>query len=178
MCERLFSRPAAIQCHHTGPLADERTAYLARLAAQGTPRATMRIRAHYCLRIARELEHWPQDHTFTPADIETMATAWAAQSVASGRAATPTNPAHMFRIAAVAFLRALGRLCLAPSSPREVMPIRLRRSSRSSATTGGSRKRLAAVGAGRSSAFCPTWRTKATTSAASTRAMWTRTSST
>jgi integrase/recombinase XerD len=117
MFETLFSRPAAIQCHHTGPLADERTAYLAQLTTQGTPRATMRIRAHYCLRIARELEHWPQDHTFTPADIETMATAWAAQSVASGRAATPTNPAHMFRIAAVGFLRSLGRLCLEPSSP-------------------------------------------------------------
>ena len=117
MFERLFSRPSAIQCHHTGPLADERAAYLTQLAAQGTPHATMRIRAHYCLRIAQELEHWPQDHTFTSADIETMATAWAAQSVASGRAATPTNPAHMFRIAAVAFLRFLGRLSLAPASP-------------------------------------------------------------
>jgi integrase/recombinase XerD len=117
MFETLFSRPAAIQCHHTGPLADERTAYLAQLAAQGTPRTTLRIRAHYCLRIARELEHWPQDHAFTPADIETMATTWAAQSVVSGRAATPKNPAHMFRIAAVAFLRSLGRLCLAPGSP-------------------------------------------------------------
>lgn len=117
MFETLFSRPAAIQCHHTGPLADERAAYLAQLAAQGTPRATMRIRAHYGLRIARELAHWPQDHTCTPAAIETMATAWAAQSGASGRAATPKNPAHMFRIAAGAFLRSRGRLCLEPSSP-------------------------------------------------------------
>ena len=57
MFETLFSRPAAIQGHHTGPLADERTAYLAQLATQGTPRTTMRIRAHYCLRIARELAH-------------------------------------------------------------------------------------------------------------------------
>ena len=118
MYEALFSRPAAMQRHCDGPLAAERVAYLESLAAQGTPRATMRIRAHYCLRIAQELEHWPQDHPFTPAEIETMATAWAAQSVASGRAATPTNPAHMFRIAAVAFLRSLGRSALEPLAPR------------------------------------------------------------
>ena len=35
----------------------------------------------------------------------------------AGGQRTPTNPAHMFRIAAVAFLRSLGRLCLAPASP-------------------------------------------------------------
>ncbi len=43
MFETLFSRPAAIRRHHTGPYADERTAYLKQLAAQGTARATMRI---------------------------------------------------------------------------------------------------------------------------------------
>ena len=93
MFETLFSRPAAIQRHHTGPYADERVAYLEQLAAQGTPRATMRIRAHYCLWMARELENWPQDHQFAQTEIDTIATAWATQSVASGRAATATNPA-------------------------------------------------------------------------------------
>src|SRR5947208_16539813 len=109
MFERLFSRPAAIQCHHTGPLADERTAYLARLAAQGTPRTTLRIRAHYCLRIARELEHWPQDHQFTPDDINTMAVVWATQRVAGGQAGSAENPTCLFRRTAVAFLRGLDR---------------------------------------------------------------------
>jgi len=110
MFETLFSRPDAIQRHHNGPLAGERAAYLAQLAAQGTPRTTLRIRAHYCLRIARELEHWPQDHQFTPTDIDTMAVTWATQRVASGQAGTPENPERQFRCAAVAFLRCLDRV--------------------------------------------------------------------
>src|SRR5262245_53771233 len=43
--------------------------------------------------------------------------AWAAQSVASGRASTPKNPQYMFRIAAVAFLRAIDRFRVNPPSP-------------------------------------------------------------
>ena len=109
MFETLFSRPAAIQRHYTGPYANERAAYLEQLAAQGTPRTTMRIRAHYCLEMARELANWPQDSPFTHAEIDTIAVAWATQSVASGRAATPENPQHLFRIAAGAFLRSLDR---------------------------------------------------------------------
>jgi hypothetical protein len=46
-----------------------------------------------------------------------MATAWAAQSVANGRASTPKNPQVMFRMAAVAFLRFLDRFCVNPVSP-------------------------------------------------------------
>ena len=42
MFETLFSRPAAIQRHYTGPYANEWAAYLEQLAAQGTPRTTMR----------------------------------------------------------------------------------------------------------------------------------------
>src|SRR6266576_3906847 len=83
MFETLFSRPSAIQRHRSGPLAVERTVYLEQLAAQGTTRTTLQIRAHYCLHVARELAHWPSNHRFTPAEIETMATAWATQSVAS-----------------------------------------------------------------------------------------------
>lgn len=117
MFETLFSRSAAIQRHRTGPYADERVAYLKQLAAQGTPRATMRIRAHYCLSMARELGNWPQDHLFSQAEIDRIAAAWAAESVASGRAATPTNPERMFRIAAVAFLGCINRLRPEPSLP-------------------------------------------------------------
>jgi len=112
MFETLFSRPSAIQRHRSGPLAVERTVYLEQLAAQGTTRTTLQIRAHYCLHVARELAHWPSNHRFTPAEIETMATAWATQSVASGRASTPKNPQVMFRMAAVAFLRFLDRFCI------------------------------------------------------------------
>jgi site-specific recombinase XerD len=117
MFETLFSRPAAIQRHRAGPLDFERAAYLEKLAAQGTPHATIRIRAHYCLRIARELEQWPRHHRFTQAEIDAMAAAWAAQSMASGRASTPKNPKLMFRIATVAFLRSIGRVILEPASP-------------------------------------------------------------
>jgi integrase/recombinase XerD len=117
MFETLFSRPFAIQRHRSGPLAVERTSYLEQLATQGTPCTTLQIRAHYCLHVARELANWPLSHRFTLAEIETMATAWAAQSVASGRASTPKNPQFMFRIAAVAFLRSLDRLCVNAISP-------------------------------------------------------------
>jgi len=79
----------------------------------------MRIRADYCLQISKELEEWPGDHRFTQAEIGTMAGAWAAESVARGRAAHPQNPERMFRIAAVAFLRSMGRLLSEPAlAPR------------------------------------------------------------
>jgi hypothetical protein len=67
MYEALFSRSAAIQRHRDGPLAAERVAYLESLAAQGTPRTTIRIRADYCLQISKELEQWPRDRCFTRA---------------------------------------------------------------------------------------------------------------
>jgi integrase/recombinase XerD len=117
MFETLFSRPFALQRHRSGPFAVERTSYLEQLAAQETPRTTMRIRAHYCLHVARELAHWPLSHCFTPAEIDAMAMAWAAQSVTRGRASTPKNPQLMFRIAAVAFLRSIDRLHVNPASP-------------------------------------------------------------
>jgi len=116
MFETLFSRPPAIQRHRAGPLAVERATYLDMLAVQGTPRATMRIRAHYCLRIARELENWPREHRFTPPEIDVVSATWAAQSVARGRASTTKNPQLMFRIVAVAFLRSIGRLRPGPTS--------------------------------------------------------------
>jgi site-specific recombinase XerD len=116
MFETLFSRPFAIQRHRSGPFAVERTSYLEQLAAQGTPPTTMRIRAHYCLHVARELENWPLNHQFTPAEIDTMATAWAAQSVASERASTPKNPQRMFRMTAVAFLRFHDRFHFTPTA--------------------------------------------------------------
>lgn len=120
MYEALFSRPAAMQRHRDGPLAAERVAYLESLAAQGTPRTTMRIRADYCLQISKKLEQWPRDHRFSQAEVGTWAGAWAAESVARRRAAHPQNAERMFRIAAVAFLRSMGRLLsesvLAPSN--------------------------------------------------------------
>src|SRR6266545_1646908 len=117
MFDTLFSRPCAIQRHRSGPLAVERTVYLEQQAVQGTARTTLQIRAPYCLHVARELAHWPLNHCFTLAELETMATAWAAQSVASGRAATPKNPQGMFRMAAVAFLRFLDRFCVNSVAP-------------------------------------------------------------
>src|SRR4030095_15115898 len=98
MFDTLFSRPCAIQRHRSGFLATERTAYLAQLAAQGTPPTTLRIWAHYCLHVARELENLPLYYQFSPAEIDTMATAWAAQSMASGRASTRKHPPRLFRL--------------------------------------------------------------------------------
>src|SRR5262245_51980780 len=70
----------------------------------------------HTLHVARELENWPLNHQFTPAEIDTMATAWAAQSVASGRASTPKHPQRMFRLTAVAFLRFSDRFHLTPTA--------------------------------------------------------------
>jgi len=117
MCETLFAPPWALQRHRSGPVAVERTASLAQLAAQGTARTTWQRRAHDGLHVARELAHWPSHHRFTPAALETMATAWAAPSVANGRASPPKHPQGMFRMAAAAFLRLLDRFCINPVSP-------------------------------------------------------------
>lgn len=116
MFESMFSRPSAIKRHRVGPLAVERAAYLESLSAQGTPRTTIRIRAHYCLRLATELQRWPREHRFTKAEIDVMATAWAAESMARERVSSPENPKKIFRIAAVGFLRSMGRLLSEPAS--------------------------------------------------------------
>ena len=86
MFDQLFSQPGALQRHRDGPLAEERAAYLAALAAQGAARGTLLRRARYCLCVAREVAQRPEDDLVEPVEIEGLATSWAAKRTASGRA--------------------------------------------------------------------------------------------
>ena len=117
MFETRFSRPDAMERPHHGPRAVERAAYLTQLAAQGTPRTTLRIRAPDCLRLARELEHWPPDHPCPLTAINTMAVAGATQRTTSGQAGAAENPECLCRRTAVALLRCLDRIHRAPCVP-------------------------------------------------------------
>lgn len=116
MFKTLFSYPAVLRRHQSGPLAAERAAYLEGLATQGTARGTLLRRASYCLCVAREVEHRPADRLFDRGEIERFASTWAAKRTADGRAAGPRWPEEHFRFAATDFLRAIGRFRPPPSA--------------------------------------------------------------
>jgi site-specific recombinase XerD len=110
MFETLFTCPGALRRHREGPLAVERAAYLSELQAKGMARGTILHRSSYCLCIAVELQRWPPNHCFDEDEVEALATAWAAERAACGRASSPRWPKEGFRFAAMDFLRSLGRL--------------------------------------------------------------------
>ena len=56
MFDRLFEHPFALARHNTGPLVEERVAYLTHLASQGYARWSLRHRACHLLAIARAME--------------------------------------------------------------------------------------------------------------------------
>ena len=64
MFETLFTYSRVLRRHREGPLAEERAAYLAVLAAHSVAPATLLKQARCCLRVAVELERWPADHCF------------------------------------------------------------------------------------------------------------------
>ncbi len=110
MFEALFTCPGALRRHREGPLAAERAAYLSELQTQGMARGTILRRSSYCLCVAVELQRWPPNHCFDEDEVEALATAWAAERLACGRASSPRWPKEGFRFAAADFLRSLGRL--------------------------------------------------------------------
>ncbi|MGO8915363.1 MAG: tyrosine-type recombinase/integrase [Stellaceae bacterium] len=109
MFDRLFRYPAIVRRHHDGPLAAERGAYLASLAAQGSAPGTLLKCARYCLAIAHVLQAMPHDQSFTKADIDVLAGVWAAGRVKDHHAAAPRWPHQHFRAIATDFLKSLGR---------------------------------------------------------------------
>ena len=118
MFETLFSYPTVVRRHCEGPLAAERVEYLRALASRGMARNTILCRASYCLCVAKELERWPAKHCLSEQEIEALASTWAAERVASGRASASAWPERHFRFAATDFLRSLNRLRPSPiSSP-------------------------------------------------------------
>jgi hypothetical protein len=56
MLDRLFKHPFALARHRTGPLVEERVAFLTHLASQGYTRWSLRKKARDLLAIARTLE--------------------------------------------------------------------------------------------------------------------------
>ncbi|MBI3892207.1 MAG: tyrosine-type recombinase/integrase [Candidatus Wallbacteria bacterium] len=115
MFETLFSKPAVLRRHRTGPLAAERAEYLGGIAAQGAALGTLVRRGRYCLCVAREVGRWPTNHHFAEAEICELANVWAARRVEERRARGPKWPAENFRSVALDFLRAIGRLDHAPA---------------------------------------------------------------
>jgi integrase/recombinase XerD len=112
MFETLFRSKAVVCRHREGPLSAERAAYLEELAAQGMARGTLLHRASYCLCVAVELQRWSPNHCFEEEEVSSLAAAWAAKRVATGRASDTKWPKAQFRFAATDFLRNLGRLRL------------------------------------------------------------------
>ena len=115
MFETLYSYSAAVRRHREAPLAAERAIYLKGLAAQGLARGTILRRARYCLCVAVALRRWPPDHCFDEQEVEVLASTWATQRAASGRASSPRWPKEHFRFVATEFLRSLRRLRSAPA---------------------------------------------------------------
>ena len=100
MFETLFTCPGALRRHREGPLAAERAAYLSELATQGMARGTILRRSSYCLSVAIELERSPPERCFDEDELEELASAWAAQRHACGRASSLRWPNEHFRFAA------------------------------------------------------------------------------
>jgi len=116
--DQLFRYPAIVRRHHDGPFATERATYLASLAAQGSARGTLLKCARYCLAIAHLLQAMPHDRSFTTADIDVLASVWAAGRVQDRRAAAPQWPHQHFRAIATDFLKSLGRWTPPPVAAR------------------------------------------------------------
>ena len=83
MFETLFTYSRVLRRHREGPLAQERAAYLAVLAAHSVAPATLLKQARCCLRVAVELERWPADHCFDIDEVGDMASRYSAQCRAS-----------------------------------------------------------------------------------------------
>ena len=108
MFETLFTYSRVLRRHREGPLAEERAAYLAVLAAHSVAPATLLKQVRCCLRVAVELERWPADHCFDIDEVGEMASRYSAQC----RASSSRYAKEHFRSTAADFLRQLGRLRL------------------------------------------------------------------
>jgi site-specific recombinase XerD len=117
MFESLFVYPAVVKRHQEGPLAAERVAYLESLVGGGVARATLLRRANYCLAVAEALGRAPRAASWSAAQVEGLALAWAQRQVARGRAAVPRWPQIHFHLVAIEFIGTLGWLLAPPPSP-------------------------------------------------------------
>lgn len=108
--ERLFTYPAVLRRHCSGPLAAERDAYLEALRVRGAAHGTLLWVARYCLCVAHEVQRWPPEQRFSKEELDTIAASWATRRVAGGRASAVFWPQQRFRSVAAELLRTAGRL--------------------------------------------------------------------
>jgi len=118
MFDQLFRYPGVVRRHRDGPLAHERTTYLASLATRGSAPGTLLKCARYCLAVAHVVQPTPRDRSFTTSEVDLLASQWAAGRVQHRRAATPHWPHQQFRAIATEFLKSLGRWTLPPTASR------------------------------------------------------------
>ncbi len=117
MFEKLFSYPAVLRRHRTGPFAAEREAFIDMLNAKGMAQGTLLRTARYCRCLSDGINSWPAEQCFDAGQIETLIALWATNQVVSGRASAPKWPVANARFVTTEFLRFIGRLCSPPSMP-------------------------------------------------------------
>lgn len=117
MFEKLFSYPAVLQRHRTGPLAAEREAFIEMLDAKGMAHETLLRVARYCRCLSEGIRSWPAERCFKVSEVEALITQWATGQVVSGRASGPMWPMANARFIATEFLRFIGRLCAPDFQP-------------------------------------------------------------
>jgi integrase/recombinase XerD len=120
MFEQLFERPKALVRQRTGPLVEERRAYLAHRASQGMARSALRTVAYYLLAVADALRLAQRPgECITATEIEEQATHWA--NLPRQQRSSHSSPAARPRFVrfATGWLRFLNRLQLPlpPATP-------------------------------------------------------------
>jgi integrase/recombinase XerD len=109
MFEQIFKAPRTLMRHRQGPLADERTRYLAQLTEGGASRSTLRHAALFLLGFAVRID-LTGDQKVSPEQIDRAADDWARRKKPSETRPTESyGSRERFRSVAKAWLRFLGR---------------------------------------------------------------------
>jgi len=117
MFERLYTHRASLALHRTGPLAEERIAYLCHLESQGFSTSSLQVIAAYLLVIACRLNLADRPGEFIAnEEIDRQAALWATKGAGNRK---PGRCSHqVFRSHARRWLQFLGRLALPPEAPK------------------------------------------------------------
>jgi site-specific recombinase XerD len=111
MFHQLFTRPYDIARHRNGPLAEERSRYLAHCAEQQMSRVTLRGIAYYTLAVAKALRLAERPgKVITRTEIEAAADGWVRRQSRAPRKPRSRREWVRFTGQALRWLRFLGRL--------------------------------------------------------------------
>jgi site-specific recombinase XerD len=120
MFEQLFGYPKVHARHRAGPLAEERSRYVAHLAEQGVPRFTLRYCCWYLLAAAKglRLAERPQQEMIPYAEVGRQGVRWMKRTRKGhkGKCAEATRNRFVRHVAG--WLSFLGRLQPRPQAPR------------------------------------------------------------